>query len=182
MKRKVIKQANQAYTITLPIEWVRQNNIEENREIELELAEKSLIITNKGRTQIQKRSLNIDELKLRNVTRAIQALYARGVDEIEIISKREISNEFSRALRDTLGFALVSQKNDTYIIKDISGTNYSDLDEIFKRVFQMLLLFYESAIKDIFGSEKETMESVDLRDSEINKFCLFLERAINKMS
>jgi phosphate uptake regulator len=182
MKRKIIKQANQAYTITLPIEWVRQNNLEKNLEVDVAIDDKSLIISNKGRTQIKKKSVNLDSLVFRNVTRIIQALYAQGVDELELISKKDISRDFTRALRDTLGFALVSQKDSVYTIKDISGTNYSDLDEIFKRVFQMILLFYESAIKDIYGKEEESIESVDLRDSEINKFCLFLERAVNKMS
>jgi phosphate uptake regulator len=35
MKRKIIKQASQAYTITLPIEWIRKNNISEKSEVDL---------------------------------------------------------------------------------------------------------------------------------------------------
>jgi phosphate uptake regulator len=184
MKRKIIKQANQAYTITLPIEWVRQNNLDKtkNLEVDVSLLDKSLIISNLGRTEIKKKTLDITEFNGRAITRIIQALYAKGIDELELISKKDISSDLVRGLRDTIGFALVSQEKDKYIIKDMGGGNYSDLDEIFKRVYQMILLYYESAIKDIFGKEQETLESNDSRDAEINKFCLFLERAISKMS
>ncbi|MBM3247144.1 phosphate uptake regulator PhoU [Candidatus Pacearchaeota archaeon] len=182
VKRKVIKQANQAYTITLPIEWVRQNNITKDSEVEIDFSEKSLIVTNKGRTEIKKSKIEFNSLNLRKLAVQIKALYARGIDEIEIISKENLTPLIYGILEETIGFALVSNNKDSFIIKDIGGTNYSDLDEIFKRVFQMVLLAYESAFKDIFGKQKETMPSLDARDKEINKFCTFLERAISKMS
>jgi len=182
MKRKVIKQANQAYTITLPIDWVRKNNIDKNPEVDVEISEKSLIITNKGKTEHKKISVTIPETRGRNIGRVITSLYAKGFDEILIKSEKDISAEVRKSINNVIGFALVSQKEKEFIIKDIGGSNYSDLDEIFKRVFQMILSFYEAAVKDVFGQEKETMESLVSRDGEINKFCYFLERAINKMS
>lgn len=182
MKRKIIKQANQAYTMTLPIDWVRQNNIDKDSEVEVTLADKSLIISNTGKVELKKKTIDVNDFEGKTITRIIQSMYAQGIDELTLISKENISGELVRGLRDSIGFALVGQEKDKYTIKDMGGGSYSDLDEIFKRVFQMILLFYESAIKDIFGEQKETMEGINSRDSEINKFCLYLERAINKMS
>ena len=182
MKRKVIKQANQAYTITLPIEWVRKNNICGKTELELSEEGKSLIISNIGKITQKKSTIDVTNQNGRTLGRIIKSMYAKGVDEIEIKSDKNISKEIYRSLKDTIGFALVSQKENTFIIKDIGGTNAEDLDEIFKRVFQMILSFYESAFNDIFGEEKETLESLEERDQEINKFCYFLERGVNKMS
>lgn len=182
MIRKVIKQANQAYTITLPIEWVRENNIEKSNEINLEIQDKSIIVRNTHGVSTKKSKIIIDYTNRGLIGRRIQALYARGIDEIEIYSKEDISSIMVDVASELLGYALVSQDKNIYILKDIGGGNSSDLDEIFKRVFQMVLMFYESAINDIFGKECETHESLDSRDMEINKFCLFLERAINKMS
>lgn len=181
MKRKVIKQANQAYTITLPIEWVRQNNIEKNREIDIEIVEKELIISNKGRIQHKKAEANIENLDTRSIYRIINALYAKGVDEISITSDHQ-PHQIIKCLGNTMGYALISQENNIFTIKDISGTNYEDLDEIFKRTFQIILNFYELAIDDVFTKQEESTEGLMARDAEINKFCLYLQRAINKMS
>lgn len=182
MKRKVIKQANQAYTITLPIEWVRKNKIDKNSEVEVTESERSIIITNTGNVESKSAKIDATDFQERNIYRHISALYAKGIDEIEIKSDKDISSEILKALSNTIGYALLCKKENVFQIKDIGGSNYSDLDEIFKRVFQMILSFYDAAIKDIFNEQKETDSELRVRDIEINKFCLFLQRAINKMS
>ena len=182
MKRKIIKQAGKAFTITLPVEWIRQNDLSEKSEIDLEIRDKSLVITSGRRVAGEKVKIDVNEASRRNIARIINALYARGVDEIEMLSAKDISSVLSQLLNQNLGYALVKQSGNSFVIRDIGGGSYQDLDEIFKRVFQIIILFYESAINDIFGKEKETLESLRAREVEVNKFCLLLQRAINKLS
>jgi len=182
MKRKIIKQASQAYTITLPIDWVRNNNLDEKSEVNVDVVEKSLIISHDKRILGERVKINVSGLNERNIIRHISALYAKGADEIEIESDKDISQIIINRINQHMGYAIISQDKNKTVIKDVSGTPQSDLDEIFKRVFQMILSFYDSAKNDIFGKESETIESLKSRDMEINKFCLYLQRAVNKMS
>lgn len=182
MKRSVIKQANQAYTITLPIEWVRKNKINIKKEVELIDSGKSLIVNSSGSVYGGSVTLNLPQLNTRAIALHIMALYARGVDEVIINSNENISQDIVKSLGNTIGFALVSQENNRYVIRDISSIGNVDFEEIFKRVFQMIQVFYESAFQDIFGKEAETIESLKERDKEVNKFCMYLQRAINKMA
>jgi len=182
MKRKIITQANQALTITLPIGWARENNLSKNSELDLKVVGKSLVINSDSPISGNSLKVNFNNLTSKNIYNQIVAFYSKGLDEIEIISEKDISSLITRCLNSTIGFALVSQSKDKFIIKDINPGNYPNLDEIFKRVFQMILLFYEAALKDIFGKQKETIESLKSRDREVNKFCVYLQRAINKMS
>jgi phosphate uptake regulator len=183
MKRKIIKQANQAHTLTLPIGWIRENNLDKkDAEVEVLVQDKSLIITNTGNVATKKAKIVLKNKDERALWGKFNALYAKGIDEIEISSKEDISSLIVSSITQTIGYALVSQSNGVYIVKDLGGGNFNDIDEIFKRVFQMVLMFYDSAIKDIFGEEKETKQNLNKRDEEINKFCLYLQRAINKMS
>ncbi|MBI3334649.1 phosphate uptake regulator PhoU [Candidatus Pacearchaeota archaeon] len=182
MKRKVIKQAGQAYTITLPIEWVRKNSITEKSELDLLDAGRTLIINSSNLVPGGTARLIVDGMSERNMFIHINALYARGIDEIHITAKKDISRELVRYLNSILGFALVSHEKNLYMIKDMSAGEYPHLDDIFKRVFQMILLFYDAAIQDICGKQQAQMEDLKMRDIEVNKFCLYLQRAINKMS
>ena len=182
MKRKVIKQANQAFTITLPINWARENRINKDSEVDVEISGKSLIINSKASHQGKSTKIDLNGLKDKEIYRNIVALYAQGVDEIKITVNRDVSSTITKCLNSLIGYALVLQEDDLYVIKDINQGNYSNLDEIFKRIFQMILIFYDAAIKDVFGNEKETSESLRARDNEVNKFCLYLQRAINKIS
>lgn len=182
MKRKVIKQANQAYTLTLPIEWVRVNHVSEKCELDVVVDGRSLVVSSEGRVAEEKVKLDVSGFEYRNIYRHINALYARGVSEIEITSDKEISSLIIRLLNSLIGYVLVSQEDGKYVIKDIGGGGYGDLDEIFKRAFQSVILFYDSAISDVFGKGVETEDSLRMRDLEVNKLCLYLQRAINKMS
>jgi phosphate uptake regulator len=180
MKRKLIKQANQAYTITLPIDWIRKNGLDKNSEVDLNEDGNLLVVTAKNHILGKIVEIDADEnlVVLRN---QLSALYSKGIDEIRLKSKIDISSKIVELISSSfLGYALVEKKDNTYVIKDITGNNPANLEEIFKRVFQTILSFYEEAINDIFGQRKILIEDLMAKDHEINKFCWYLERAINK--
>ncbi len=180
MKRSIIKQASQAYTITLPISWIRKNKLDRQSEVDILVNEKSILVSTSNPNESKKVSVNTQDLQGRTIRNYISSLYAKGIDEVTLISEKDIGADIAAALNNVMGFALISQEENKYIIKDLNAGSYQHLDEIFKRVFQMTILFYESAIKDIFREEKENLESLKTRDAEVNKFCLYLQRAINK--
>ncbi|MEI6732022.1 MAG: hypothetical protein WCK90_05075 [archaeon] len=182
MKRKVIRQGNQAYTLTLPIDWVRKNGINENSELDVVESEKSLSISSDGTAAGKSVRVDVSEYGTGSVFRLVGALYAKGADEIILASKKDISPIIIKATSGLIGFALISQSKGEYVLKDVSGGNYQHLDEIFKRVFQIILSFYDAAIEDVFGKSLGKLEDVNSRDLEVNKFCLYLQRAINKMA
>ncbi len=182
MRRKIIKQADKAYTITLPIKWIRKNNLDEKSEIEVNEQEKNLIITSQQQTISEKIKLDVKGMSNKEIYTHINSLYAKGVDEIQITYDKDISSKIMRAINYNIGFAVVSQEKNKLTIRDIGGIKNPNIDEIFKRVFQLILSFYRAALDDIFGKQKQTMQNLIHRDLEVNKFCLYLQRAINKMT
>lgn len=182
MKRKIVKQGGSAYTLTLPIEWVRKNKLDEKEEVDVIDNGRSLVINSKGKFRGGKVSIDLSDLKERTIHIFIGSLYSMGIDEIEIKSSKDISSILVDAVKGTLGYALVSEEKGKYIIKDISGEKYEDIEEIFKRVFQIILSFYEAAMNDILGEQKANKAELNARDNEVNKFCVYLQRAMNKMS
>ena len=181
MKRKIIKQASQAYTLTLPIAWVRKNGLNEKSEVDVLESGRKLIVNSKEEVCGGKIKIDVNDIHSRVLYLHINSLYAKGFDEIELISSKDISSEIITCLNSLVGYALVSKKGSSYLVKDIGGGKEQDLDEIFKRVFQVILFFYEEAMKDIIGEEKETLDSLRMRDLEVNKLCLYLQRSINRM-
>lgn len=178
MRRKLVKQAGQALTITLPIDWIRKNGLEPGEEIEIDTHEKDLVLSSGRKTKSGKVKIETTASPLRMRYIHINSAYARGIDEIDL----QLDQEAYPDLNQELGYAVVKQKDSSYLIRDISGTSTENLDEIFKRVFQMILKFYDSAIEDIFGESKEDYDNVEKMDAEINKFSLFLQRSISKLS
>jgi phosphate uptake regulator len=176
MKRKLIKQASQAVTVTLPIEWIRDNNLKSGDEVDFDVRENDLIISSGKKTVGNSIKLDISEMPKNTKYNLINAAYAAGVDKIKLEIKRSDYPNFNV----NIGYAIVDQNERQLIIKDIGGNSVENLEEIFKRSFQMIIGFYDSAIEDIFEKHRENYDEVRNRDAEINKFVLFLQRAIMK--
>lgn len=182
MKRKVIKQANSAHTITLPIDWVRANALTAGSEIDVQAVERSLVITAGGPTALTKAEIDVNGLSDRAIKIHISALYSRGVDEITVRSKRDIATLLVQGLNQNLGYALVGHERDAYVIRDIGGANYGDLEGIYKHTFQSIITFAHDAVADVFGKRSQTREGLQERDREINKLTYYLQRAVAKMA
>jgi len=176
MKRKLIKQAGQAITVTLPIEWIRDNGLKFGDEVDFSVRENDLIISSGKEVKGNSIKLDISEMPGNTKYYLINGAYAAGVDKIKL----EIKRADYPNLNSSMGYAIVDQKERELIVKDIGGHSSKNLDEIFKRSFQMVIGFYDSAIEDIFERHAKSYGEVQNRDFEINKFILFLQRAIMK--
>lgn len=175
MKRKLVSQAGQAITITLPIDWIRQNKLKPGDEIDVEEAENKLILNSGKKISFGKISFDVSSFHKRMQYFYTNAAYAAGFDEVNISGKDSYPD-----LSQNLGFAVISQKETNYVIKDMGGINHEDLDGVFKRVFQMIIQFLDKAIEDVFERKEANLDHIRTMDSEVNKFALFLQRAIMK--
>jgi phosphate uptake regulator len=182
MKRKIIKQKNNAYQITLPISWIRENGINKDSEVDLEVSGREILVKTDDFSHEKKIKLDFRNVSWRSQYTIIASAYCAGVDQIEIHVDKDITNDIYKFLNTIMGYALVEQTSSKLVIKYLSPGGYDDIDMIFKRVFQMIILFFDSANKDIYGAQEASKEEVFNRDMEVNKFCLYLMRAINKMS
>src|SRR3989344_4044926 len=98
MKRKIIKQGSGAYTITLPIDWIRQQKLSEDSELDLTVSGKSLLINSNTAPQGGSIALDVSNFPDRKINFSIVALYAKGVDEIVLTSKKDITSPIMKAL------------------------------------------------------------------------------------
>ncbi len=182
MKRKVIKQANSAHTITLPIDWVRANALDAGSELDVQVVDRSLIVSTGGKMALIKAAIDVNGLSDRAIKVHISALYSKGVDEIAVRCKRDIAALLVQGLNQNMGYALIGHERDSYTIRDIGGANYGDLDGIYKHTFQSIIKFADDAAVDIFGKRTQTREGLQERDREINKLTYYLQRAVAKMA
>lgn len=178
MNRKLVKQAGSAFTITLPIDWIRENGLKAGDEISIEKDCSNLIIKSSNRIVGEKATLNFGKIPKRLKYALINSAYAKGLDELEVL----FEGDFFPGLGQNIGYVVVEQNFGRVLIKDVSGTSTDNLDEIFKRAFQMTLQHYDMALEHIKTKTILTTKQIYEFDHGINQFSLFLERAIVKQS
>ncbi|MGM5480341.1 MAG: AbrB/MazE/SpoVT family DNA-binding domain-containing protein [Nanobdellota archaeon] len=176
MKRKIVKQAGKAYTITLPISWVRERGLDAGDEIELIAQERNLLLETKQTTTQSKRTLSTKGLPLATKYSFIAATYARGIDELTV----KTDDSTFPNINEYLGYVVIGQSNNIFTIQDINTSINEDLDLIFKRTFQIILKYFTQASNDICGKQESNYTKIRNIDSEINKLSFFLQRAVMK--
>jgi len=72
MRRRIIKQGNHSYTLTVPVTWIRDQKLEQGGEVEVNQEDNNLIISlpkdvKVGETSIKLPTKNYNERTLRNI-------------------------------------------------------------------------------------------------------------------
>lgn len=177
MKRKLVRQAGSAYTITLPISWIRERNLNAGDEIDISFREKDLVISTDN--SIHRTSLNMSVKGFPHFgTRYgyIAAAYCRGIDELNV----ELDEDVFPQLSEYVGYVITDHNKTSMKIQDVQGGGQEDISQLFKRTFQIILRYYTQATSDISGEQKYSYEQIRAIDCEINKLAFFLQRSVMK--
>jgi len=180
MKRKLVQQGSSTLMISLPSKWIKSFELKKGDEIDLEEKDRSLLISqNKSEETKIKEKLNIDNLTPL-VNRAILSHYIRGTDEIEVTfsNVKEIKDFQKRVINELIGFEIIKQTQNSLLLKDISGTDKQNINELIQRIFLILDSMMEELILAL--ENKQNLEPVIEIDSSINKFSNFCLRILNK--
>ncbi len=170
MLRKLTTQGpkeRSSYTITLPIEWVKKYSLEKSRQVDLSITWSALVIKPEG---IEKTKATVDAKVLRHsLTRVIQILYKKGVDEIKLINAdtKQTTEIYDIISNRCIGYEIIEHKKDVLIIKDIAKEASENFETLLRRCF--LLIIEMSKEQD-----KELIKKYDQNLNKLHAYCLRL--------
>jgi len=84
------------------------------------------------------------------------------------------------AISHMIGFETTTQKKNSMIVKDITGPSDEEFSTIFRRLFLLILDVFQDGIAALKRKDKGEIQTLRLKDVEINKFSHFCLRKINK--
>ena len=123
MEKRLIAQGpknRKSYTVTLPLEWIKQQGLDKTKLVDLEIVGSKIIINTYKDSQESK---FIDADKAEDAfMKILQAAYRLGVDEIKIkYSKPELRKYISNVIDTRLiGYEIIEQTKNILRIKDIT--------------------------------------------------------------
>ena len=178
-RRKIQLIAGTTYSVSLPKEWVRKNNLKEKNEILFyEKNDRTLVISPyaiEGK-KLNEISLDIDKY-ISAIDQILFAVYYLGIENISLFSKKELTKDVKSRIRKTI----------TYM----SGTeiNYEDkqkitmkvlLDKSKVEIFQVLYrinLIIESSILNIL--EQLNINEIRINENEIDRLYHLITKIIS---
>lgn len=177
MIRKLIMQGKQAYTVTLPVEWIRANNLEAGSEISLQPAEDKVIITSSKQAAKKKSiTLNLEDNHFNLFLATLTETYTLGYNRIIIHSAaKDVKKHLEKITSQYfLGFELTQQNASSYTIENISEPDGSQFDTIMRKMFLLCTECFKEIIDNIGKIDTEKSEEIKKklgRMEQYNNFC-----------
>lgn len=191
MKRKIVKQGNQALTITLPSSWAKRYGVKPKGEIEVEEFGSKLIINSSCQTQVMNAVLDVINVPKELIQRYLVGAYKKGSDEIEVhfsaecivLDTSEVMQSIDiiqRVVNDFLiGMEIVEHKDNYCKIKQISSISANEFDLVLRRNFYLLISLSEMAYEAVKKNRIEYRLIKNIHNN-IEKFVNYAIRILNK--
>ena len=126
-------------------------------------------------------NVDISGLTPRLADRFIARSYQKGYDTIIVnYDNPELAIAIQNKVKELLGFEVMEQTKNTIIISSISQKLNIDFDSSLRRSFLIALDMADTCLEAFSKGDKKTLESLHHKDFDLNKFCYFCLRFINK--
>lgn len=181
MKRKLVQHGQTSIIVSLPIDWVRENNLKPGNIVEIQKTSDALLIT-KEKEQITKQyTIKADIIDRSTLYLLLLNLYRKGYQEINISFKEKKIIDYEREKKEDiavkvnhwlprfLGWEIISQDKNSIIIKDVAATVREDPDILLKRISFLLRSFAESKEISINTFYETVVKLINLTIRAINQ-------------
>ena len=181
MKRKVIQIANSTQLISLPRKWTLKYGVKKGDELDIEEDGYKLLITTESVPQTKDIEVDVSGLTPRLADRFMARAYQKGYDTITLkYDKPELAIAIQEKVKELLGFEVMEHSKDTLIIKSISPKLDIDFDSSLRRAFLIVIDMADTCLEAFTKGDNKTLENLYHKDFDVNKFCYFCLRFINK--
>jgi len=181
VKRKVIQIAGSTQLVSLPREWCKHNNLKKGQEVDVLETHNKILISTEANPVKRDIEVDVSELTPRLADRLLARAYQQGYDELTIkFDKIEVGIALQTKVRELLGFDVFEQDENKIVIRSISSKLDVDFDAALRKAFLIVMDISQTCLVAFKKGDTNTLKNLHYRDLELNKFCYFCLRAINK--
>ncbi|HLG23568.1 MAG TPA: phosphate uptake regulator PhoU [Candidatus Nanoarchaeia archaeon] len=181
MKRKIVQHGPSTLIISLPSQWVKQNNIKKGDELDVKEDGATLSIGVEASRSNYSMTQDVSKLKPYLVKQFLARAYQKGYDSIYITHNSvELLKTIKEKTLELIGYELVEQNDRFCVIQSISSHIELDFDNSLRRGFLLVKLMLEDCMQAYNDSDESILKNLSIKDLEVKRFCFFCMRQITK--
>jgi len=173
--RRLIKFGRNSYVVSLPKEWVVQQQLEKGSELHVEEKPNSLIITTAATTQQELTSRIVADGKSHTLLETeVMGAYKAGATTI-LITGKELTkkvSELKKLINYLAGAEVIEQDLHKLVIKDLIDVRQVALPSLLNRMDMMI----RSMFQDILNEESIPASVLRERDRDVNRLQMLIAR------
>ena len=178
--RKIIQFGNSSYVITLPQDWMKENNLDKGDKLNLVDGGESLILSVHDKKKIEKTAeISFDDIPLKLFNKELISYYLKNFKYIKIKSENAIEKlEQIRVLKDKLSSVEITEITEDYImLKDLTSPEELNVNKLTNEIVKMGKILFSELKKETEGKSKYFL--ITNLDKNINKLTFLAYKAIN---
>lgn len=185
--RKVIKFGKTSFVVSLPIEWLRENNIDKGDHLDMIETKSGLILSPTHKKPILKEHSIIisDEVDRNTLYNKLKSAYISNNDIIKIqgenITKHQ--NLISDLIKELKALEIVGINDKEIIIKDYADKDSTEISDAVLKSNIHITKMFELLLNNIKKKDSDsTLNEIISTDNEINKNNNFALKLVNYKS
>lgn len=178
-RRKIQLIAGSTYSITLPKDWIRKNNLKEKVELSLvEKNDRTLIVSTQESDEhkITDITLNVEDYQ-NNIDQVVLSAYYIGAENINIRAKKELPKDMRSKIRriipDMSGTEITFEDKDRLTIKVFLDKSKVDVMQVLYRVGLIL----DSSLSILL--DDASVAEIEVNEDEIDRLYHLMTRIIS---
>lgn len=180
MRRKIIKQKS-AYTLTLPVKWVREHNLKGKDEIEIDEEAHALVIHSEKKPKTETVSLTLEESTLEYYRIMVENHYLKGFDVLNFkYTDSKALPVIQKVVSNLIGFEIVEQRKDFCKIAATTQPSTEQFSTLLNRCFNIISYTQNTVKEDISKLSFPHFFEIEGQSNDARRFLLFCTRALHK--
>jgi phosphate uptake regulator len=178
--RKIIQFGNSSYVITLPQDWMKENNLDKGDKLNVVESNETLILSVFDKKKSEKTAeISFDDIPLKLFNKELISYYLKNFKYIKIKSENAIEKlEQIRVLKDKLSSVEITEITEDYImLKDLTSPEELDVKKLTNEIVKMGKILFSELKKNTEGKSKYFL--ITNLDKNINKLTFLAYKAIN---
>jgi len=172
MKRKLVKQGTSTMMISLPSKWIRTNNLEKGKEIDISEIENTLVVSTENNNSKKETEITLNNAMESSIGTLITTIYRENFSRVKVNFQNKKSFSILREILDDqlLGFEVIKKAEDYCIIESITDPTGEQFDNIFSKLLLNIEDLFEFT-EQYFSGESPKFEKTEDKIIEFDNLC-----------
>ncbi|MEF8780678.1 MAG: phosphate uptake regulator PhoU [Haloferacaceae archaeon] len=183
IERKIQLTGGSTYTVSLPKEWAKRQEIESGSKVHCYPREDRLIVARVGEGNVR-RTVQIDGASSdpKELERAVASAYVSGCDAVRIegVATGDARRTIRKAVEGLVGFEIDEENDDAVLARAMLETGDVPPGRVLMQIEMTTLSMHEDAIDAVLGLDDGTAADVKTMDATVDRLFALLARRFQR--
>lgn len=180
MRRRIIRQGNNSFTLTLPVQWIRDQNLKEGDEVDITQDETRLVVAQETASKKKSIELSLDQEYPKNIKFLLSSLYRHGYDEIKLhVQKPEVLRIVERIVEEQFfEMEVLEKKGNTCVIGMVSVPSIDSYESLLRKMFFIIQESMDIIIRSVNQKSRKELKDIELLTLKYRRYDNFCRRHV----